>query len=438
MIRSLLAAVTFEVVYWANPGLEFILVGGAMMILAATQAVVSACFLVRLWRRQSPEHSKSSFAPKAAVLLPLRGTDPTLEETLHGLLDQNYPNFSITIALDSSDDPVRQVVEKVIEESRSTVIDILILTDCKSTCSLKCGAIAESIRQLKDDVEVIAFIDADAPPHQNWLRDLVAPLEDESVGVVTGNRWFVPRDGRWGTVTRYLWNAAAVVQVWLNRIVWAGSMAMRGELARDSELLVAWERALSVDATVTRLVKSRGLEVHFAPTVMIPNRESIGLSQFKIWVERQLVAAKSSGSGWFLVSLHTFSVIVIQLTAILLLLIALISGEPIAVAWVGIGLVAYWFSNFLALALMEKTVRQILRDNGVEVFPFSKQVLFRFFPAMIVSLITYGAAFLSSIFSQRIEWRGIEYVISGENEVRMMNYHPFVNSGQNEPKDSVL
>lgn len=409
-----------------------------MIILAATQAIVSTCFLYRLWRRPGRKKTTVSYTPKAAVILPLRGTDPSLLDTLQGLLNQNYPDFTITVTFDSDKDSARPVLQKFLEKSDSDIVDTLILTEHESTCSLKCGAIAETIRHLKKDCEVVAFIDADAPPHPDWLRDLVAPLEDESVGVATGNRWFIPGDARWGTMTRYLWNAAAVVQVWLNRITWAGSMAMRTELARDRELLDAWEHALSVDATVTRFVKSRGLEVHFAPAVMIPNRESIGLSPFRKWVERQLVAAKSSGSGWFLVSLHTFSVIVIQFAAVLLLVRATVSGAPRAAAWVGIGLSAYWLTNLIALVLIEKSVRRILRENAVTASPLPAKVLLRLFPAMIVSLAVYGAAFVSATFKRRIKWRGVEYLIGGGNEVRMTGYHPFVTTPPDEPEDSLL
>ena len=41
--------------------------------------------------------------PEVAVVLPLRGADPSIEHCLAGLLHQNYPSYSVHIVIDSAD-----------------------------------------------------------------------------------------------------------------------------------------------------------------------------------------------------------------------------------------------------------------------------------------------------------------------------------------------
>jgi cellulose synthase/poly-beta-1,6-N-acetylglucosamine synthase-like glycosyltransferase len=43
--------------------------------------------------------------------------------------------------------------------------------------------------------EVLVFVDSDARPAGDWLKSLVAPLQDETLGATTGYRWFVPVRG---------------------------------------------------------------------------------------------------------------------------------------------------------------------------------------------------------------------------------------------------
>ena len=40
--------------------------------------------------------------------------------------------------------------------------------------------------------EVLVFVDSDARPEKSWLKKLVAPLADETLGASTGYRWFLP------------------------------------------------------------------------------------------------------------------------------------------------------------------------------------------------------------------------------------------------------
>ena len=413
-------------------------IGSVLMVLAITQSAAAAGFLRCLRRGLRPDRPAPSTHPKAAVILALRGPDPLLESTLEGLGRQDYGNYSVHLAFDSREDSALPVVERFMETRRLGNFHLHFPEQRKDTCSLKCGIIAWTVRRIEADREVVAFIDADAPPHPRWLADLVAPLDSLSVGVVTGNRWYLPPDTRWGTIVRYLWNAAAVVQVWFNRIAWAGSMAMRAETAKNPELLRAWERSLSVDATVTRFARDLNLEIHFAPAVIIPNRESIGISRFWRWSSRQVVAARQSGSGWLTIGLHALVLPALQPLALTLLVISLVSGRETSFFWLAAGLGAYWGSNLIALSAIEVGIRKVLRHTGYSLPPFSLSVFVRLLPGMFMSLAVALTAFLWSCFQKRVSWRGIEYAVGRKGTIRMIEYRPFVAEFGRKKEESVI
>ena len=87
--------------------------------------------------------------------------------------------------------------------------------------------------QLDDAVEVVAFLDADSIPAANWLRAMVAPFTDPRVGGASGVRWFAPVDHGRGTLARYVLNALELPQMYLYRIPWGGSLAVRKRVVHE-------------------------------------------------------------------------------------------------------------------------------------------------------------------------------------------------------------
>ena len=56
------------------------------------------------------------------------------------------------------------------------------------------------------------------------------------MGVASGNRWYMPAEATAGSLVRYLWNAAAVVQMYWYGIAWGGSLAFKTKLLREAGL----------------------------------------------------------------------------------------------------------------------------------------------------------------------------------------------------------
>src|SRR5205085_10102974 len=76
--------------------------------------VVWAWRLALLYERRAKAKQETDFAPRAAVILSLRGGDPSLTPCLERLLEQDYPDYSIWIVIDNRDDPAWALVDDVI------------------------------------------------------------------------------------------------------------------------------------------------------------------------------------------------------------------------------------------------------------------------------------------------------------------------------------
>ena len=53
----------------------------------------------------------TNFAPRVAMVLCLRGNDPSLNTCLESVLAQDYPNFEVHFVIDSPEDPAARSIQ---------------------------------------------------------------------------------------------------------------------------------------------------------------------------------------------------------------------------------------------------------------------------------------------------------------------------------------
>lgn len=387
-------------------------------------ALTYANLFGRSSRNYHPGVDLNGYYPKAAVLTSLRGADPGLEENLRAVLDLDYPDYSFHIIVDSELDSAWEVASRVrdLEPKR---VRLTALKRTLSTCSLKCSALAEVVEQLDNDVEVVAILDGDVSPHKSWLRELVQPLQDPRIGVTTGNRWYTPSCNTWGSLVRYFWNVGAVVQVWLNGITWGGSMALKRDVIKRTQLIEAWRRSLVDDGAVVRIMKQHQLRVSFVPSVMVPNAEDIRLSNFIPWSERQMIAAKSAGSGWPVVFLHAFVIAACVILPVVIVILGVLY-EDIGTAALGIlGIVAYWVCAVFSSVAVETGVRRSLLANHCSTQWIDLRACLMYVPALVLSHLVYWRVLWGACRRTRLSWRGIDYRLLGLHDVEMVAYRPY-------------
>ncbi|MGE0759503.1 MAG: glycosyltransferase family 2 protein [Pirellulaceae bacterium] len=368
--------------------------------------------------------------PRCVVVLCLRGSDPFLVRCLDAILDQDYPSFLVRIVVDHPDDPALRVVEEVLERRGHERVEVVPLRAPGGRSSLKCSSLVQAAAACEDSVEFLAQLDADTIPHRTWLRELATALSDDGVGAVTGNRWYMPDDANWAALTRYAWNAAAVVQMYWYRIAWGGTLAIRMAVIREVRLLERWSQAFCEDTMLFRLLHEKGWNVRFVPSLMMINRETCDMPGFCRWVSRQLLTARLYHPYWPAVVLHGLGTTIVLAAADVGLAAALVGGQLENAAWLVSGIVGYELVMFGMLMWFEFLVRRIARSRGEQVAWLSPWRTLRVFLAIPLTQCLYVPTLLTAMRLREVEWRGVTYRIGGPWDVRLVEYRPYQPRGE--------
>lgn len=150
------------------------------------------------------------FTPFASVIAPCRGLDDGLRDNLAALFEQDYPTYEIIFVSDRVDDRSLNLVNEIINTAGSSerVSARIVIAGDAVDCGQKVHNLRAAVAKVDPRCEVLVFVDTDARPHSGWLRSLVAPLRDESIGAATGYRWFIPESLGVASQLRSLWNAS--------------------------------------------------------------------------------------------------------------------------------------------------------------------------------------------------------------------------------------
>lgn len=387
--------------------------------------------LAALYWFNKPAPCRDDELPKVAVILSLRGADPSLVNCVGGLLRQDYPRYALRIVIDNRQDPAWDMVHGILAQGVPPHVDVQVsvLEQRRDTCSLKVSAQLQAIAQLHADCEAVVLIDADSIPAPDWLRSMVAPFRDPMVGATTGIRWFAPRDTQWGTIVRHLYNSASFTQMYYFRMPWGGSLGIRTHVLRQSDILDLWSQSFCEDIGTYGVVRDLGLRLAFVPEATQVNPEAIDLKSCYNFILRQLLCVR----------LHHVSWPALFLTNIANLLALFGAGAFLAwgVAseswgWVAASaglFVAYLGGLLSALNVGEVLIRRIVSKRGETVPPVL--VSWKIIPA---ALLTQGLSLyclVKTLFLRRIDWRGITYAIHGPENIRLLEYRPF----QTQPAD---
>jgi Glycosyl transferase family 21 len=371
--------------------------------------------------------------PEVAVLLPLRGADPSLEACLKGLLAQDYPAYRVHIVIDSAEDPAQAVVARVLAGAGDRAASAHVETRriLGTECSAKVSAQRQVLTALGDEVAVIAFLDADCIPSPNWLRELVAPFSDPRVGAATGIRWAAPREDGWGTLARYVFLGLIYPQHFLYRIPWGGSLAIRRSAIESTGLLEHWTHCLCEDTSAYGRLRNAGLRLAFVPAATQVNSEAIDLSGVHTFVFRQILCARLHHVFWPLIFAVNVATVISFLILSLLTLVGLV-GVGLTAFGVATGLwkltafaivpALYCVGLLLALAIGDRLVRRAVSAPPP---PSGPKVV----AAAAIAAASSGYAMLAAPFARAIEWRGLTYDIEGRDRIRMRSYRPYHAAG---------
>ena len=141
-----------------------------------------ASFL-RYRRRQieRPTLPISSLLP-ISILKPLKGIDPEIWESFCSHCEQDYPEFQLIFGVSDPADPAIEVVCKLQAKYPNLAIELIVCDRILGT-NIKVSNLAQMLRAARYEILLVNDSDIRVPP--DYLRKVIAPLADSSVGLVT-------------------------------------------------------------------------------------------------------------------------------------------------------------------------------------------------------------------------------------------------------------
>jgi ceramide glucosyltransferase len=159
--------------------------------IAAIGTVSSAVFLVLALfgvirfradvRRQFASIPDNTKLPPVSVLKPVHGVEAQLKENIESFFRQDYPNYEILFAADDANDAALEVVREVCARYPHIPTRILVTgTPWPNPVVYSFHCLAEAAAH-----EVLVTTDSDVEVDPNYLLEVVSPLLDPAVGMVT-------------------------------------------------------------------------------------------------------------------------------------------------------------------------------------------------------------------------------------------------------------
>lgn len=144
-------------------------------------SIWSECrFLIR--RREVRRQPIGDFTPGISILKPLRGTDRQMYESFRSHCLQDYPCYEIIFGVNSATDEAVAEVKRLQQEFPQHDIKLVVCTEVLGT-NRKVSNLSQMIREAKYGHIVINDSDIRVP--HDYLRRIVAPMQNSTVGMVT-------------------------------------------------------------------------------------------------------------------------------------------------------------------------------------------------------------------------------------------------------------
>ena len=153
-------------------------------------AFSSIYYLVCLWsadiflrkRKAEVGSHPTSNCPPVSILKPLKGTDPDMYTSFRSHCLQDYPEYEIVFGISDANDPAVASVQQLQREFPGRQIKLVVCPNILGA-NVKVSNLVHMLREAR--YEYLIVNDSDIRVERDYLRRVMAPLADSSVGMVT-------------------------------------------------------------------------------------------------------------------------------------------------------------------------------------------------------------------------------------------------------------
>ena len=379
------------------------------------------------YARRERNAKRPNYTPKAAIIAPHYGWDADTEAHVKGLLHQDYAGayevFFVTHQKADSGHDVSYPHLCEIAEPHPNIHVLLApnIVENDLPRSQKVQNLLTAIEKLPDDIEVIAFVDADVAIRENWLTLLVNPLQEPDIGTTVGGRFYFPQT----------WNIASLAEsIWVNfqmsvqgdhryTMVWGGSNAFRREMLEKAQILQRWNEATIEDLNTTLAMRDVKQKVHFVPDcVAVTRTANRTWRQIFEFTNRQVIMTFHMGlwAQWFASLMISLPKGVCVLGSLPFLFHR---RELLPVIFIP-------FLEALSYRLFSKNLPRWLQD-----MPKVQQTIGVSSYMTSVGIFLAGLNAIYAVFQRKITWGGVRYEILSATKCRVLG------AVKRKPKDNV-
>jgi ceramide glucosyltransferase len=213
-------------------------------------------------RKIPPKHAALQPTPAVSILKPLCGAEPETYECLRSFCTQIYAPYQVVFGVSDPADPAVSIVQRLQREFPD--LDLaLSIEHRRHGSNPKVSNLIHMLALARHDYLVIA--DSDVRVEPTYLAELVPPLADDGVGIVTCCYRGVPRPGIWSLfgsmyINEWFIPSVRVAALWGYRsFAFGATIAIRRDTLARVGGLAAISDQLADDYRLGELTRAHGL-----------------------------------------------------------------------------------------------------------------------------------------------------------------------------------
>ncbi len=360
-------------------------------------------YIKKEFNRKYPEHF-----PKISLIMPCKGMEINLEENINSVLNQDYPKEKIEyiFAVAEEKDPALKSIKNIQKKYKDKTIKFSVSSKVYKTCAEKLSNMINAFSHVSKDSEVLVFLDSDLKIKKQFIKKLVQPLQFSKIGATTGYRYYKPNKNIISYIrSAYILASSLCLSNEKTNFTYGGATAIKKELFSKLGIDDIWRFALSDDFPLTNAVKSSGKKIKFVPYCIGISYDSFSsYKQLQSWINRQVKIMYLYDKPMSIIS----SLVYFSLLFLIYFHICFI--------WFNKGLffslVSVLLFLFITTFLTTLSIKNIINENPKNFIILS----FLLFFVLHVFLI----AIINSLFSRKVKWRGIEYIVHSPYKVEKL------------------
>jgi len=235
---------------------------------------ISILIMARKCKKRSRSLPFPPGAPAVSIIRPLRGVEQFSEETLAASFLLNYPKYELIFCVQSSSDPIIELVQ-TISRKYPDIDSSLLIGDDVISANPKLNNCVKGWEKAKFDYVILADSNALMPP--DYIQTMLVAFEDDTamtvsmpIGSRPSNFWAVVECAILNTFqARWQYGAEAIGIAFAQ----GKNMMWRKEVLDRAGGIKVLASDIAEDAASTKVIRSQGMDIHL---VDMPFEQPLG------------------------------------------------------------------------------------------------------------------------------------------------------------------